>query len=212
MNTTQFITICILIASFNFIWNYFSKNRSNITSGNPTPEHNESSVNAALEKPETSVLIFSTALALLPLLSGFWFLNGWLNEYNIAEDTMSWNAYPGVMLSKKITLNTNNNDTGHQLSGRTYDAVVEYEFTYNNKTIKWNRIDYLNRPSHGNKSIPQSLLDSLPDAGEKVTVYFSPEKRQAVLITGAKNSNYFGLIGGGIFFIIGLIWMKFIYS
>ena len=115
------------------------------------------------------------------------------------------------MIEKSISQCSNAGTTGHQLAGRTYSPSVKYEFTYDNKPITWHKINYLNTPCSGDKAKSQEVLNSLPGINEELTVYFSPEKKQAVLIPGTKNSSYFGILGGLFFYLIGLLGIKLIY-
>ena len=203
----------VLVLSLNFIWNIAFKNQASTNVSNDLKDNIEGSVSKKIEnKNSNSVKYFFTFIALWPLIAGIWLINLWLTDYNKAVDTLSWEPYQGRILEKAIKQNIDPTVTGHQLSGRTYYPYVKYEFSYNGKLIEWSRIDYSNTPSSGDKSKSQKVLDSLPGIGEKVTVYFSPVKRQAVLFQGAKDSSYFGIIGGVIFLSIGLIGFKFIYS
>jgi len=213
MNLYQLIILCLLVIALNFLWNFiFRTNVSDLnneaTQSMPHLEQQQ------IDKKKTakSVTYFYTILAILPLISGIWVINYWFGEFNRGQESKYWEPYQGKMLEKKISQNIDPTVSGHQLSGRTYYPDVKYEFEHKGKTIIWNRIDFSNRPSSGDKSKSQEVLDMLPDIGEPVKVYFSLEKRQAVLIRGSQNSNYLGLIGGGIFFIIGLIAIKLIYQ
>jgi len=206
MNVIQIATLCILIFLSNLIWNTALLNRDkNTTSANINISTKNSS------KKVRSTTIFFTILAVIPLLSGLYFINFWFKEYNIAVESANWKIYPGKIISKSVDHYRSAGETGHQVSGKLYQPEVVYVFKYNNITYKSTVIDYLNRPISGDKNKSQHIIDSLPEVGQYVNVYYNPDLEKSVLIPGAKNSNYFGILGGGIFFIIGLISLKLIF-
>jgi len=209
MNIIQISVLCILIFLSNLIWNIALSNReaSENISDNNFDKNSQNNSNQV-----KSTTIFFTILAVLPLLSGLYFVNSWFKEYNIAVDSINWKTYPVKIILKSVDYYKSAGETGHQVSGKLYQPEVEYIFKYNNITYKSNVIDYLNRPIDGDKRKSQLVIDSLPEIGQPVDVYYSPNYEKSVLIPGAKNSNYFGILGGGIFFIIGLISLKFIYQ
>jgi len=197
------------VITINFIWNYSIKSTS---SSKNLSELSELGQNKSKEV-ETAGKIFLTLIAIIPLLGGIWAINHWFSEYNIASDTNTWQAYPGEMISKSITGSSNRptTQTGAQhISGSYYPEVI-YKFTYKDKKYKGTKLDYLNLPAYGDKKKSQEVLDSLPEAGKFVNVYYSPEKHESVLIKGTKNSSYFGILVGVFFLSIGLIAIKFIY-
>lgn len=207
MNLIQLIFLIIIILMLNVIWN------SIYTKDHPVNEaisdHATKLDKITLSKESK---FFLSGIALIPLLIGFWAVNHWLKEYNIAVSSNNWNTYTGILLSKEVSFHKPVNTTGSQSSGKLYIPTVKYEFTYENQIIEWDVIDLKNRTASGDISRSEAILNQLPDIGNNIDVFFSPEHRKAVLIPGAGDSNYFGIIFGFIFFLVGLIGLKLIFS
>jgi len=136
------------------------------------------------------------------MVMGLWAINYWLSNYNLAVESENWLHVEGKILSKNVV---------SQNSNTTYSASVKYEFTYKNKRHEWHNIDFRNRPTR-EEEYAQKVLDSLPDVGEPVTVYVSPEHKTAVLLPGAAGSSYFGILVGSFFLLLGFIWVKLLYG
>jgi len=210
MNITQVIILLILIILANFAWNKVLYKKDNIVDVNqvlnsPSDELNNSSNRVA------STTVILSILSIIPLLSGLYFVNSWFNDYNLANDSVNWEPCPGRILSKNVVNFRSSGITSHQSSGLLYIPEIEYAFKYKDQTYKANLIDLLNEPAHGDKSKSQTVVDSFPEAGESVTVYYSPKYDKSVLITGFEKTNYLGLLGGWMFFIIGLICIKLLF-
>lgn len=208
MNLTQLIIILITIILLNSSWNILYADKSNKTS----PQEKTGLVNFSSHSEKIAARSFFTFIALIPLLAGLWAVNHWFKEYNMARDSINWDVYKGTILSKLVSFHKAVNTTGSESSGKLYIPTVEYEFTYNNQTVKHDVIDLKNHPASGDISKSEAILDQLPDVGEHVDVYFSFDHKKAVLIPGHHNSSYFGVITGFFFLFIGLIALKFIYA
>jgi len=207
MNIYQIIILLILIVTANIFWNSNLKTASstNILTKSTLKEQSN-------EKNDNTLKYFYTGIALFALLGGLWGINHWFNDYNTAIDSKNWPTYNGTMLEKSIGSNSLNTTESQQRSGRTFCPKVKYKFNYKGKTIIWNRIDYLNRVCSGDTTISKKILINLPEAGDPVTVYFSAEKKRAVLIPGSTGTSYSGLIINSIFLILGLVGIKLIYQ
>lgn len=155
---------------------------------------------------------FLTIIFFIPLIGGLWAINYWLSDYNLAKDTLNWQSYPGVIIKKSIGSDRSTGVSGTQISGRSYHPEVEYHFTYQDKKYKSDNIDFLNTPAYGDIKIPQAFLNSLPSEGDYVDVFYNPELKKSVLITGANNSSYFGISIGVVFFLLALVGFKYIYT
>ena len=214
MNIIQLIAILTITIFLNYLWLNLFKAQSHSSN---IEAHISSSIDktddVTSKKQSRKILNYIYLfLAIFPLLGGLWAMNYWLSDYNAGKDSLSWDEYDGKMIEKTISQCSSAGTTGHQLAGRTYRPAVKYEFTYNNKLITWDKISFHNFTCSGYKDKAQEVLDSLPEVNEKVKVYFSAKHKQSVLITGTKNSSYFGLIGGFFFYCIGLIGIRLIYS
>lgn len=210
MSITQLFILASITIALNFIWNYtFNTNHVKTT---PFPEIQNAEIINKTVKPSNKIIkYFFLVIAIFPLLGGIWTINYWFNDFNTAKDSIYWKEFSGHMIEKSIVQCSNAGTTGHQLAGRTYMPSVKYEFVYDNKNIIWHKINFLNTPCSGDISKSQNVLDTLPNENEKIIVYFSADKKQAVLITGTNNMSYFGVLGGIFFYLIGLIGIKLIY-
>jgi len=207
MNLTQILILITLIIIFNLTWNRLHTDPQSIKTIQQLNKTQKT-----IKAFSTAEKLFLTFITLIPLLGGLWSINYWFSEYNIAKESINWDIYPGKILSKKVSYFKPTNSTGSEVSGKLYTPEVKYEFTYNNKLLQWDVIDFKNDTASGNIEKSEAILSILPEVGEPVDVYFSAQDKQAVLIPGHKNSNYFGVIVGIIFLSIGLISIKYIYA
>jgi len=207
MNLFQFGSLVTIAIILNFVWDaiYAGKRRSQSHS-----QQKSDSKDRNIRSRE--IRVFLTIVLTIPVIGGIWATNYWFGEYNLAKESITWKTYPGRILSKQISYFKPAGQTGTQVSGKTYVPDVKYEFEYKGKMYQWSVIDLRNAPASGDQRKSQMVLDMLPEVGEPVDVYFSPEKGMAVLIPGAENSNYFGLIIGVAFLAVGLFGLKFTYG
>jgi len=210
MNFTQVIVLSVLIILANVAWNKFLYKKDSTVDVTQVLNSSSDELNNGSNRVASTTVILSI-LAIIPLLSGLYFVNAWFNDYNMANDSVNWESCPGRILSKNVVNFRSSGVTNHQSSGLLYIPEIEYAFKYKNQTYKASQIDLLNEPAHGDKSKSQTVIDSFPEAGESVTVYYSPKYDKSVLITGSKKTNYLGVLGGGMFFIIGLICIKLLF-
>ena len=210
MNITQLTLIIIITLFLNYLWGNYIKPHAK-TLNTETQDINISTDNTK-QQSRKIIKYFFLIIAFFPLLGGLWAMNYWLSDYNTAKDSVNWKEYDGKIIDKSIDQCSSAGTTGHQLAGRTYRPSIKYQFIYNEKVITWDKISFLNTPCSGDQKKSQRILDSFPDIGDKVKVYFSSEKKQAVLKTGTKNSSYFGLFGGIFFFLLGLLGLRLIYQ
>lgn len=210
MNLYQISAVIVITLLLNVGWNYvFSSN--NKTTMDVSNVLSDKDVTDGSKKSNAFLIIF-TLVSAFPLLMGLWAVNHWFKEYNIAKQSVHWDVVPGKILSKGVHFQKQVGQSNSQVAGKTYAPEVEYEFNYNGKTIKWNVIDFHNRPSSGDTKKSQAVLDKLPEVDQEVDVYFSAEHRKAVLIPGAAGTSYFGIIIGSFFYMLGLLGIKLIYS
>jgi hypothetical protein len=213
MNLSQVIIIVVALLLFNFLWNHTvrTKQPNIILPGSISLEESDNQNTKANKPLDPAIRYFFTIIALFPIVMGLWAINYWLSNYNLAVESENWTHVKGKILSKNVVGQTPSGSSGTTTAGMTYSPSVKYEFTYKNKRHEWHKIDFRNHPSR-EKEYAQEVLDSLPDVGEPVTVYISPEHKTAVLISGATNSNYFAVLVGTFFLLIGFIWVKLLYG
>jgi hypothetical protein len=124
----------------------------------------------------------------------------------MAADSLNWDVVPGEIISKDIHRSALSSRMSKET--KTYVPSVEYTFTYKGKKYKGTNIDYSNSPAYGDTSKSQSVLDSLPDVGQKVDVYVSPDLKNSCLLPGPTHSNPFGIIVGFVLLFIGVSGLK----
>lgn len=213
MTFTQAITLFVILVAANSIWNSYSRSRNDHglsvskVRSEPGTSPNEEVQQSTEENYSKTPFVL---LLMIPLLAGILSINYWLREYNIVADSLNWEIVPGEIISKDI----NRTATSGRLSNetRTYIPSVEYTFTHKGRKYTGTNIDYANRPAYGDVSKSQAVLDLLPNVGEKVDVYVSPDLNNSCLIPGAQHSNPFGIIVGGILLFIGMAGLKRIFD
>lgn len=170
MNPTQILSLISIVIIVNTAWNHIYRKPSDNINTYYNQDHTNTTKTNKDKETDKVIKYFITFIAAFPLLMGLWAINYWFNEFNTATDSVNWEQYPGKILSKDIHYQRPAGQSGTQTSGKTYSPEVEYEFYYKDKTIKWNVIDFHNRPSHGDTSKSQAVLDRLPNIGETVNV------------------------------------------
>jgi hypothetical protein len=213
MNLSQGIIIVVALLIFSLLWNHtIRKDRPDDSSSGSISLEESDNHDSKADKPlDPAIRYFFTFIALFPVVMGLWAINYWLSNYNLAVESENWAHVEGKVLSKEVVGQTPSGSSGTTTAGMTYSPSVKYEFTYKNKRHEWHKIDFRNRPAR-EKAYAQEVLDSLPDVGEPVTVYISPEHKTAVLIPGAASSNYFAILAGSFFLLLGFIWLKLLYG
>ena len=211
MNLSQAITLIIILIAANAFYNYRAHQKSlenNSLSSQQTKKR-------ASRKPlEPGAKVFGTFVFLIPLLAGIFNINYWFSDYNKAKETLNWKEYDGILISKDIESEVIvNRSTNTSTTNTTYySADVVYHFTADGDKYESRNIDYNSRPLEGNSENVVEFLKTLPEPGDKITVYANDDKSRSVIIPGTQNMSYFGLLGSLPFFLIGLIGMKFVYQ
>ena len=203
----------MILIALNFVFNNIIHRKTETSSIN-TNTKNTITAQKSKKKFSTIEKNFMAGIALFPLLMGLWAINHWFSEYNTARESYTWKAVTGKLTQKNIKAQRSNStheslNTAQQI---TYIPTVVYSFEHNGKTYSGTTLDYLNQPAYGDKTKVQGILDKLPEAGEEVTVYVSPDTSRAVLFRGTKDTSYFGILAGIPFFLAGLLGIKFIYG
>lgn len=211
MNLTQAISFFLILIALNFVFSGIIQCRAETSSINT---QHAIAIKKSKKKFSTTEKNFMAGIALFPLLMGLWAINYWFGEYNKARETTTWKAVQGTLLHKGIEAQQFDSTHESFRSTRpvTHVPTVEYSFEYNGKTYIGTTLGYLNQPAYGNKERVQAILDKLPETGEKVIVYVSPNASRAVLFRGTRNMSYFGILAGIPFFLAGLIGIKVIYG
>jgi hypothetical protein len=209
MTFIQAITLFVIVVILNVAWNYHARNKSesNATVTKVRPEPSEQSSGTDKQATETNYLLVPMVLIVMfLLLMGIWAINYWLREYNMAADSLNWDVVPGEIISKDIQRSASSSRLSNDT--KTYVPSVEYTFTYKGKKYKGTNIDYSNSPAYGDTSKSQAVLNSLPDVGQKIDVYVSPDLKHSCLLPGPTNSNPFGIIVGTFLLFIGVAGLK----
>lgn len=211
MNLTQAISLIVILVVLNLIFNTIAQRRiesSNINSQKVVADKEQKTKFSTVEKN------FMAGIAILPLLMGLWAINYWFSEFNTARESYTWVAIQGKLRNKSVDSQHFRSDysSSKSVTPLTYIPTVEYSFEYKGQTHIGTTLDYLNQPAYGDKRKVQEILDKLPDVGEEVTVYVSPDTSRAVLFRGTKDTSYFGILAGIPFFLAGLLGIKFIYG
>ena len=211
MNLAQATSLIIIMVALNMVFD------TTVQRNTESSNHNSHKIVPTMEEgrklsvAEKNVL---AAIALFPLLMGFWAINYWFDEYNTARETTTCKSVHGKLLHKGIEAQQfdSTHESFRSIRPVTHVPTVEYSFEYNGKAYIGTTLDYLNQPAYGNKDKVQAILDKLPEAGEEVTVYVSPNASRSVLFRGTRNTSYFGILAGIPFFLAGLFGIKVIYG
>lgn len=211
MNLSQAITILMVLVAINIFYNYSANQRSLDQQHTNSQKSEKPSGNKPLQP---GVKYFGTAIFLFPMLAGLWGINYWFNDYNLAKETLNWNKYNGILISKDIQGEVRKNHSRDvRATGTTYySPEVVYQFTVDGRKYQGKNIDYNSHPSYGDENKVTEYLQGLPETGEDILVYVNDDISKSVIKPGTQNMSYFGLLASLPFFLIGLIGLKFIYK
>jgi hypothetical protein len=214
MNLSQAITLLIILIAINTFYNY----RVHQKSLDPKSFSSQQAEKRANRKPmQTGSKIFGTFIFIIPLFGGIFNLNYWFKDYNLARETVNWNKYEGVLISKDIAREERETDSKKDpfKTITYYSPAVVYHFSMDGEKYRGTNIDYNSHPIDADKDNVIDFLKTLPEPGENITVYAddkSDKTDKTVIIPGTQNMSYFAILIAIPFIAIGFIGMKFVWG
>jgi len=146
---------------------------------------------------------FIGLVAFILLLISINLINMWYVQYNLAEQSVNWLPLEATVTEKGRQGGTSRSNNSS--SSMYYSDNVYYAFQYKGKELKGQKLSYDNGWSTSNASTEGDLLKSVPQVGEKTTIYFNEETGQSVMFPGRQNTKYLALIITVPFFIAGVV-------